>query len=72
MGGRFTLSDDAHRVEHVGQNYYHLGKAIQSARIKDIYSLRLAPGTAGSVEIVRHPWVQLAENLFWKSARPGP
>jgi histidinol phosphatase-like PHP family hydrolase len=36
MGGRFTLSDDAHAIEQVGTNYAKLFKAIIAVGIPEI------------------------------------
>lgn len=40
LGGRFTLSDDAHRIEHIGQNYDKVLEAIAEMGITTLSMLR--------------------------------
>ena len=46
MGGRFTLSDDSHGVEHVGLNYKKVLTCIERAEITELCVL--APAFAST------------------------
>jgi histidinol-phosphatase (PHP family) len=43
IGGRFTLSDDAHAIEQVGLNYAKVFKAITAAGITELSFLKKDP-----------------------------
>lgn len=74
MGGRFTLSDDSHGVEHVGFNYRRVLECIKEAGITEL--VVLAPISPSTVQHdPRFPGVgwqgmsiaELEQESFWES-----
>ena len=69
MGGRFTLSDDSHGVEQVGQNFHLVKQMIKRAGIAELFFLEKGPETKDQ----RFPNVsdrsitveQLLHSQFW-------
>lgn len=56
LGGRFTLSDDSHQVEHVGTNYARLAGFLERVGIREVFFLQA--GEAGPD--ARFPGIALA------------
>ena len=45
MGGRFTLSDDSHGIDHVGLNYDKVMECIKRANITELCYLASVSGS---------------------------
>lgn len=58
LGGRFTLSDDSHQVEHVGTNYARVPAFLARAGIRELFFLQA--GDAGADTDARFPGISLA------------
>jgi histidinol-phosphatase (PHP family) len=65
LGGRFTLSDDAHSIDQVGLNYAKVLPAIKAAGIEHIYFYNSLASTDAGVEFVSSPVADLAEHALW-------
>lgn len=57
LGGRFTLSDDSHQVEHVGTNYARVPAFLARAGIRELFFLQA--GDAGADTDARFPGISL-------------
>lgn len=75
MGGRFCLSDDAHKIDQVGLNYYKALEYVKLLGIDRLYYLeRLSAGGTGADVLdecaVRSITVEdLEKERFWKLLR---
>jgi histidinol-phosphatase (PHP family) len=65
LGGRFTLSDDAHATDQVGLNYAKVLSAIKAAGIEHIYFCSPLTSTDAGVEFVSLPVADLADHALW-------
>lgn len=71
LGGRFTISDDAHKVDQVGLNYHRVLDYVKSLGIEKVHYLERLP--AGEIAVdtleacaVRSISVELLEKEpFW-------
>lgn len=73
MGGRFTLSDDSHGIDHVGTNYRKaLDWITTKTSIKELYYLERVNGPSTDVvdkTVARNIAVaRLQSHGFWKNA----
>ena len=70
-GGRFTLSDDSHGVEHVGSNYEKMLEFIEKTGIEEIHFLER--GGAGfdhrfpNVSMSSVSLADLKRHAFWRA-----
>lgn len=72
MGGRFTLSDDAHSVAQVGLNYLRVVQYAQSLGITELHYLEKLPMGEMAVDVLDACAVRcvrlddLANEPFWE------
>jgi len=48
MGGKFTLSDDSHSVDHVGTNYLGVIEYLESLGVTELYTLERRESTSNN------------------------
>ena len=53
MGGKLTLSDDSHGIDHVGTNYGKAIEYLESLGVKDLYTLNGKDGNENRQATVR-------------------